>query len=262
MARRRLDAELVHRRLFASRSAAQAAISAKSVEVDGIVATKAASQVDGEASIRIIGEQSPYVSRGGFKLEAALESFAIEVSGKTAIDVGASTGGFTDCLLQRGAARVAAVDVGYGQLDWKIRQDDRVEVFERMNARYMDISAVGGPFDIVVADLSFISLRTMRDVLIAAGNSAADWVLLVKPQFEAGKGQVGKGGIVRDTAVRRQAVMGVVDSFAEVGVGARGLVDSPISGAKGNREFLVWLRRGPVELTADTLDSLIGLADE
>mgnify|MGYP001817050369 FL=1 len=126
----------------------------------------------------------------------------------------------------------------------------------------MDVTSVGGPFDLVVADLSFISLRTMRDALVAAGNSDADWVLLIKPQFEAGKGQVGKGGIVRDTGVRRQAVMDVVDSFAEAGVGARGLVDSPISGAKGNREFLVWLRRGPVELTADTMNSLVGLEDE
>jgi len=262
MARRRLDAELVHRRLYASRSAAQEAIADKSVEVDGIVATKAASQVDAGASIRIVGEQSPYVSRGGFKLEAALDRFGIDVSGKATIDVGASTGGFTDCLLQRGAARVAAVDVGYGQLDWKIRQDDRVAVFERMNARHMDIAAVGGPFDLVVADLSFISLRTMRDSLVAAGHTDADWVLLVKPQFEAGKGQVGKGGIVRDVGVRRQAVVDVLDSFAEVGVGAQGLVDSPISGAKGNREFLTWLRRGPAKLAPDVWDSLAGLKDE
>lgn len=262
MARRRLDAELVHRRLFTSRSAAQAAIAEGGVEVDGIVATKAASQVDARASIRTVGEPARYVSRGGLKLEAALDSFAIDVTSKNAVDVGASTGGFTDCLLQRGAARVAAVDVGYGQLDWKIRQDDRVAVFERMNARHMDVAEIGGPFDLVVADLSFISLRTVREVLIAAGTADADWVLLVKPQFEAGKGRVGKGGIVRDVGVRRQALMAVVDSFAEANVGTRGLIDSPISGAKGNREFLMWLRHGPVELTVDIVDALEGLRDE
>jgi 23S rRNA (cytidine1920-2'-O)/16S rRNA (cytidine1409-2'-O)-methyltransferase len=262
MARRRLDAELVHRKLFTSRSAAQAAITANLVEVDGMVVTKSASQVDPGASIRLVGEQSKYVSRGGMKLEAALDSFAIEVAGKNTIDVGASTGGFTDCLLQRGAAHVCAVDVGYGQLDWRIRQDERVAVFERLNARYLDVAEVGGPFDLVVADLSFISLRTMRESLVGAGTVTADWVLLVKPQFEAGKDQVGKGGIVRDVAVRRRALLAVIDSYAESGVGVRGLIDSPISGAKGNREFLLWLRRGPGELPAGTLDNLGGLQDD
>ncbi len=261
MARRRLDAELVRRRLVASRSAAQEAIASGAVEVDGLVATKAASQVNEGVSIRFVGAPAKYVSRGGLKLEAALQEFAIDVSGRHALDVGASTGGFTDCLLQRGAARVAAIDVGYGQLDWRLRNDPRVTVHERLNARHMDVTALGGPFDVVVADLSFISLRTVAPVLETAGAPGADWVLLVKPQFEAGREQVGKGGIVRDVAVRAEALHNVIAAFEGLGLGARRVIDSPVTGAKGNREFLLWLQRKPATVTAADFDHLAGLVD-
>ena len=261
MTRRRLDAELVRRNLVASRAAAQEAIASGGVEVNGLVATKAASQVDEGVSIRLVGEPARFVSRGGLKLEAALDAFAIDVAGRSALDVGASTGGFTDCLLQRGAARVAAIDVGYGQLDWRIRNDPRVEVHERFNARHLDGADLGGPFDVVVADLSFISLGTVAAAVAAVGADEADWVVLVKPQFEAGREQVGKGGIVRDVTVRAETLHNVIEAFRGVGLGARGVTDSPITGAKGNREFLLWLRRGPATVTADDLDHLAGLSD-
>lgn len=258
MGRRRLDAELVRRKLVASRAAAQTAIVEGGVEVEGIVATKAATQVDETASIRIATEALPFVSRGGLKLAAALDVFEISVTGRRALDAGASTGGFTDCLLQRGAASVAAVDVGYGQLDWKLRQDARVAVFERLNVRHMDIAEIGGPFDVVVADLAFISLRTVADQLVAAGAAQADWVLLLKPQFEAGRDEVGRGGIVRDAAVRASTIHDVTSHYAARGVGAKGVIDSPITGAKGNREFLIWLQRGEATVTADDVTALEG----
>ncbi len=261
MTRRRLDAELVRRKLVASRSAAQEAIASGAVEVNGLVATKAASRVDEGVSIRFVGEPARFVSRGGLKLEAALDTFQVDVAGRRALDVGASTGGFTDCLLQRGAVRVVAVDVGYGQLDWEIRNDPRVDVHERLNARHMDSAALGGPFDVVVADLSFISLRTVAAALAAAGGPDADWVLLVKPQFEAGREQVGKGGIVRDVAVRAETLRRVITTFEAEGLGARGVTDSPIAGAKGNREFLLWLRREASTVTADDFHHLAGLTD-
>jgi 23S rRNA (cytidine1920-2'-O)/16S rRNA (cytidine1409-2'-O)-methyltransferase len=156
---------------------------------------------------------------------------------------------------------VVAVDVGYGQLDWRIRNDPRVDVHERLNARHMDPAALGGPFDVVVADLSFISLRTVAGALAAAGGPDADWVLLVKPQFEAGRGQVGKGGIVRDVAVRAETLSNVISTFEGEGLGARGVTDSPIAGAKGNREFLLWLRRGVTSVTANDFNHLSGLTD-
>lgn len=258
MARRRLDAELVHRKIVSSRSAAQRAIADGLVEVNGIAATKAASQVEPTVSIRLATPPAQFVSRGGLKLSSALDSFAIDVSGRRALDAGASTGGFTDCLLQRGAISVAAVDVGYGQLDWKLRQDGRVAVFERLNVRHLNVEDVGGPFDVIVGDLSFISLRTVAEALTTAGNENADWILLVKPQFEAGKELVGKGGIVRDVGVREATIRSVIDRFAELGLHARGVADSPIQGAKGNREFLLWLRRdrSPASLTLQHLEGL------
>ena len=261
MRRRRLDAELVRRKLVASRAAAQEAIASGEVEVNGLIASKAASQVDEGVSIRFVGEPARFVSRGGLKLEAALDTFAIDVAGRRALDVGASTGGFTDCLLQRGAALVVAVDVGYGQLDWRIRNDPRVEVHERLNARHMTGAALGAPFDVVVADLSFISLATVATALAVVGGDEADWLLLVKPQFEAGRDQVGKGGIVRDVAVRAETLRKVIRAFDGVGLGARGVTDSPIAGAKGNREFLLWLRRGTTVVTAAHFEGLTGLAD-
>ena len=261
MNRRRLDVELVRRRLFSSRAAAQQAILAGEVEVDGFVATKAATQVAEQASVRLVTAPPPYVSRGGLKLEAALDAFAVAVTGRHGVDLGASTGGFTDCLLQRGAGSVAAIDVGYGQLHWKLRSDPRVTVHERLNVRHMDVDGLGGPWDVVVADLSFISLALVAEPVSRCGHSDSDWVLLIKPQFEAGRDAVGKGGIVRDPAVRAETIEAVVASLEGVGLGARGIVDSPIQGSKGNHEFLIWLRRGTSTLRREDLATLSGLHD-
>ncbi len=184
------------------------------------------------------------MGRGGVKLDAALTAFDISVEGRSAVDVGASTGGFTDCLLQRGAAPVVAVDVGYGQLHWKIRSHPAVEVVERTNIRHADPVALGAPFDIVVADLSFISLRTVAEQLAALGAPHSDWVLLIKPQFEAGRDRVDSGGIVRDTQVRYDVVHAVLDHFADLGLGCVGIMASPITGATGNVEYVAWFRHG------------------
>jgi len=227
------------------------------VEVDGIAEPKPATLVEPSAVLRLAAAPAPFVSRGGLKLQEALEVFGIEVAGRRAIDVGASTGGFTDCLLQRGAAHVVAVDVGYGQLHWRLRTDDRVEVVERSNIRHADPIALGAPFDVVVCDLSFISLETVADQLRELGGDGTDYVLLVKPQFEAGRGQVGKGGVVRDPEVRAAAVRSVVGALDASGLGVGGAVASPVTGAKGNREFLVWARRGPRALGDEELQRVV-----
>jgi 23S rRNA (cytidine1920-2'-O)/16S rRNA (cytidine1409-2'-O)-methyltransferase len=218
---------------------------------------KAATLVDDAAAVRLAGPPAPFVSRGGLKLRSALDAFGIEVDGRRAVDVGASTGGFTDCLLQRGAVHVVAVDVGYGQLDWRLRTDDRVEVVERTNIRHADPADLGAPFDVVVCDLSFISLTMVVDRLRALGGSETDYVVLVKPQFEAGREEVGKGGIVRDPEVRAAAVCRVVGALDAGGLGTRGAVASPIAGAKGNREFLVWARPGPRAVDDEQLQRLV-----
>jgi 23S rRNA (cytidine1920-2'-O)/16S rRNA (cytidine1409-2'-O)-methyltransferase len=180
-----------------------------------------------------------FVSRAGAKLDGALDTFDVPVDGRTAVDVGASTGGFTDCLLQRGASNVVAVDVGYGQMHHRIRTDGRVTVVERTNIRHADPEALGAPFDLVVADLSFISLALVAPQLASLGSNASDWVLLVKPQFEVGKELVGKGGIVRDPDAHVLAVEQATDALAANGIGVIGLVVSSITGAEGNREFLI-----------------------
>ena len=211
----------------------------------GVPAKKPATLVDENASVRLRRPGRRYVSRGGMKLEAALAAFGIDVSDRRALDVGASTGGFTDCLLDHGAGSVVAVDVGYGQLDWGLRNDERVTVIERTNFRYADPVALGAPFDVVVADLSFISLRTVAPHLHAAGSEGTFYVLLVKPQFEVGKAEVGRGGIVRDASLHAGAIESVARALDEAGIGLRGAVPSPVPGAKGNREFLVWGLPGP-----------------
>ena len=218
--------------------------------VTGKPLVKAATMVDDGSGVHIAGEDRKFVSRGGLKLDAALDRFNIEVAGVRAIDVGASTGGFTDCLLQRGASSVVALDVGYGQLDWKLRSDDRVTVVERMNIRNGDPAALGAPFDIVVADLSFISLVTVVSKLIELGDSSTDYMLLVKPQFEAQRSQVGKGGIIRDDEIRVQIVANAIARLAEIGLGSIDLAPSPIDGSKGNREVIGLFRHGPA--TVDT----------
>lgn len=199
--------------------------------------------VAADAVIKLVAEPSRYVSRGGEKLAGALDALGVDVAGRRALDAGASTGGFTDCLLQRGVMSVAAVDVGYGQLDWKLRQDPRVEVYERTNIRYVTPDDVGGPFDLIVADLSFIGLAMVVPVLAQLGGETADWVLLVKPQFEVGKEHVGRGGVVRDPAQHGAAVASVSQALGAAGLRVVDVTESPLLGPSGNREFFVWARR-------------------
>jgi 23S rRNA (cytidine1920-2'-O)/16S rRNA (cytidine1409-2'-O)-methyltransferase len=207
--------------------------------VRGNPAPKPSTLVAPQDPLSIDGPPAPFVSRAGAKLDGAIDVFGVPVDGRRAIDVGASTGGFTDCLLQRGAAEVVAVDVGYGQIHHRIRSDSRVLVVERTNIRHADPAALGAPFGLVVADLSFISLALVAPQIRALGEGSTDWILLVKPQFEAGKGLVGSGGIVRDPEVHAQAIEQVVAALDTVGVGTIGLVASSISGTSGNREFLI-----------------------
>ena len=194
--------------------------------------------------LHVEADPEPFVSRAGKKLAAAIKAFPVATQGIRAIDVGASTGGFTDCLLKNGARHVTAVDVGYGQMHWRIRNDPRVEVIERTNIRTSAPERFGDPFDLVVADLSFISLRAVSSVLIELGSDDADWILLIKPQFEAGRTGVGKGGIVRDATVRSDAVRSVLDHFAGIHLACHGLIESPITGATGNIEYVAWFKRG------------------
>ena len=236
--KQRLDVLMHERGLTRSRERAKRLILAGEVLVDGRVALKAGHRVDREAEIAI-RERPPYVSRGGKKLAAALEAFPLNVEDGVAVDVGASTGGFTDCLLQHGARRVYAVDVGYGQLAWKLRQDERVIVIDRTNARYLE--RLPEPVDVATIDMSFISLRLIlprvHDWLKSSGNAVA----LVKPQFEAGRDQVGKGGVVRDESVHREVLRDVLGYARAEGLKPRGLIRSPITGREGNVEFLLWL---------------------
>ncbi len=206
--------------------------------------------------LHLLSDPEPFVSRAGRKLDSAITEFGVDVVGMRAIDVGASTGGFTDCLLQRGAATVTAVDVGYGQMHWRIRGDDRVEVVERTNIRTVDLSLLGPVFDIIVSDLSFISLRTVSKQLSALGAAHSTWILLIKPQFEAGRGRVGKKGIVRDATIRADVVRDVIDTFNRIGLGCIGIIESPITGATGNVEYVAMFRRGHGTVSSDTIRAL------
>jgi 23S rRNA (cytidine1920-2'-O)/16S rRNA (cytidine1409-2'-O)-methyltransferase len=243
--RRRLDAELVRRGLAGSRAEAREAVEAGMVRVAGVVASKPATMVADDAPIALLGEPRPFVSRAGSKLDAALDRFGVDPSGCLCLDAGASTGGFTDVLLRRGAARVVAVDVGYGQLAWELRSDPRVTVFERTNVRELTPEDLPALADLVVADLSFISLRIVLPVLRRLAMSTAPMVVLVKPQFEAGKGLVGKGGVVRDPAVWARVLDEVISTAADLGLGARAVMASPLLGPAGNVEFLLQLGPGP-----------------
>ncbi len=257
MSRQRLDKELVRRRLAASRTEALRLIEEGLVVVEGNPSPKAATQVRSESPIRIERALHPYVGRGGLKLAAALDHFGLDPTGWRAADIGASTGGFTDCLLQRRAASVAAVDVGYGQLDWSLQSDPRVTVWDRTNIRHADPTSLGAPFDAIVADLSFISLCTVGDQLAALGSADSVWVLLVKPQFEVGREGLARGGIVRDPVQRLSALESVVTCLAAAGLGATGVLESPIQGAKaGNTEYLLLLRKGPPTLNAAQLSEV------
>jgi 23S rRNA (cytidine1920-2'-O)/16S rRNA (cytidine1409-2'-O)-methyltransferase len=239
----RLDKLLVTRGLAETRAKAQALILAGQVFSGQLRLDKAGQlvPVDIELTIR---EPMPFVSRGGLKLTAALDHFGIEVAGRICLDIGASTGGFTDCLLQRGAARVVAIDVGRGQFDWRLRQDSRVELRENVNARYLSPDDFADRFDVVTADVSFISLTKILPAIPPLLNAPALVITLIKPQFEVGREEVGKGGIVRDEAAQRR-VVGEITSFAAgLGMRALGAIDSPILGADGNREFLACFQIG------------------
>jgi 23S rRNA (cytidine1920-2'-O)/16S rRNA (cytidine1409-2'-O)-methyltransferase len=244
----RLDLLLVERGLAVSRERARALILAGDVRVDGQPVTKAGTAIARDAAVTVSVPDHPYVGRGGLKLAHALDVFAIAVDGRVALDIGASTGGFTDVLLQRGASRVVALDVGHGQLDWKIRSDPRVDVIEHVNARALTPAMLppsATTFDIVTIDVSFISLRHILPVVPPLLRPAADVVALVKPQFEAGRAEVGKGGIVRDPAVHRRVVDEIVSAADALGLVRFGLTDSPIAGMEGNVEFLLHLRQVP-----------------
>lgn len=233
----RLDRLLVERGLAPTREKAQALIMAGAVLVDGRKAAKSGQPVDAEIPIEIVA-QPPFVSRGGLKLEAAVAHFGIQVASRVCLDIGASTGGFTDCLLQRGAARVHAVDVGAGQLDWKMRNDPRVVVHEKLNARYLRPEDLGESIDLAVCDVSFISATLIVPAANQVLQPAGEMVILVKPQFEVGKGQVGKGGIVREPELHQAACRRVDDAVRRLGF-ETDMIESPILGAEGNREFLL-----------------------
>jgi 23S rRNA (cytidine1920-2'-O)/16S rRNA (cytidine1409-2'-O)-methyltransferase len=237
----RLDVVLVSRGMAKSRQRALGIILAGTVLVDGKKVTKAGTRIPADALIQITGKDMPYVSRGGLKLEAALKGFSIEVLGMHCLDVGASTGGFTDCLLQAGAEHVVSVDVGYGQLHWKIRSDPRVMVLERTNIRYLDPGSMATQMDLICVDVSFISLRIVVPAVLPFLKTGGNIICLIKPQFEVGKGLVGKGGVVRDPALRQQVVDELVVFFATHGLKQQGPIPSPVLGPKGNQEYLVLL---------------------
>jgi 23S rRNA (cytidine1920-2'-O)/16S rRNA (cytidine1409-2'-O)-methyltransferase len=238
----RLDRLLVQHGLVDSREVAVRTILAGGVSVDGMIVDKPARLVPRGARIEI-ERAAPFVSRAGEKLAAAMDAFSIDPRGLIALDVGSSTGGFTDCLLQRGAKRVYAVDVGYGLIDWKLRQDPRVVLRERTNIRYIDRSLIPEPIDVAVIDVSFISLTLVLPSVVPLLAQQAGVVALVKPQFEVGKGQVGSGGVVRDEGQRRAVTEKVISSAERLGLEAVGVLDSPVKGRKGNQEILVSFRR-------------------
>ncbi len=243
----RLDKLLLERGLVPSRERAQALILAGKVLVNEQKIEKSGALVEVESAVRLLGEDLKYVSRGGLKLAHALEHWKVQVTGKTCLDVGTSTGGFTDCLLQHGAAGVIAVDTGHGQIAFKLRDDPRIRLLERTNARYLKREQLGRFVDLIVMDASFISSTLLLPPVIvaafpddAAARRGREVIVLVKPQFEAGRGKVGKGGIVRDESVQRQAVEKVQRAIAALGAESTDVIDSPILGAEGNREFLLY----------------------
>ena len=254
----RLDAELVRRELARSRESAVELITAGKVLVNGIPATKAASQVDAQISITLKDEQAEFVSRGGHKLAGALDYFSnLTVEGKVALDAGASTGGFTDVLLKRGVKKVVAADVGYGQLAWQLQNDDRVKILDRVNVRSLTKQQVADEIDLVVADLSFISLKLVLPALIDVAKEDADFLVMVKPQFEVGKEKLGAGGVVRDSHLRKEAVAAVAGAAFSLGLGCLGVVASPLPGPSGNVEYFLWLNKAGKALLEVDLDLAI-----
>ncbi len=241
--RHRLDKVLVERGFFDTRSRASAALLAGHVLVEGSSERNAGRRVAPDVMVEVV-EDPVYVSRGGFKLQRAFDAFDLDAAGKVALDAGASTGGFTDCLLQNGAALVIAVDVGYGQFSWKLRQDQRVTVIERYNIRYLDCKDLPAPPELATLDLSFISLKKALPAVIKCLSPGFKVVMLVKPQFEAGRGKVGKGGVVRDAGVHREVLLSIWQFAERSGLVVGGLVESPVRGAKGNIEYLMYLIDG------------------
>jgi len=254
--RRRLDAELVRRGIAASWTEAQAAVRGGAVRVGGVIAAKPSTLVSAEEPIELIRTPARFVSRGGEKLEAGLDRFGVEPVGRDCLDAGASTGGFTDCLLRRGAARVVAVDVGYGQLAWSLRRDPRVVVLERTNVRTLHPADLPFAPTLIVADLSFISLGLVAPTFASVAAPDAETVVLVKPQFEAGRADVGRGGVVRDPRVWRRAVEGVIEACARQGLSTVGVMASPLTGPAGNVEFLLHQVRGTAEGAVDVTSAI------
>ncbi|HUW77750.1 MAG TPA: TlyA family RNA methyltransferase [Candidatus Nanopelagicaceae bacterium] len=256
----RLDSELVRRGLAHSREFARTLIEDRRVLLNGNRAEKPATQVGPDASIVVISEDGAvdYVSRGGYKLSGALDAFSsIKVEGRIALDAGASTGGFTDVLLRRGAAHVIAVDVGYGQLAWSLRTDPRVEIHDRTNVRSLTLNDIGKPVDLVVADLSFISLNLVIPAFAEITHTESDLLLMVKPQFEVGRERLGAGGVVRDSHLRVDAVMGVVKAASDHGLGAVGVTASPLPGPAGNVEYFIWCKHGQTQIGATEIESAV-----
>ncbi|MGV9673538.1 TlyA family RNA methyltransferase [Gordonia sp. NPDC003504] len=248
-ARARLDAELVRRGLARSREQARDLVEQRVVKVNGTIATKPSTNVGRDTPIVLVDDSArdDWASRGAHKLLGALEAFepqGLSVTGRRCLDAGASTGGFTDVLLRRGAREVVAVDVGYGQLIWRLQNDDRVDIHDRTNVRHLSAADIGGPVDVVVADLSFISLSLVLPAFVACTAPGADLVPMVKPQFEVGKDRVGSGGVVRDPELRVAAVAKVVAEAHRLGLTLRAVTASPLPGPSGNVEYFLWLRRG------------------
>jgi len=240
--KQRLDLRVVALGMAESRQRARALVMAGKILVNGVLVDKPGAVVSMSDPIRMRGEDIPYVSRGGLKLAAALAAFDVSVSGRVCLDVGASTGGFTDCLLQHGAAHVHAVDVGYGQLAWKLREDPRVTVVERTNIRLMDPSVLRCPVDLATIDTAFISLKIVVPAVLRFMKPEGVLLALIKPQFEVGKGNVGKGGVVRDAGLHAQVIETLSTFFEEIGLIPEGVIPSPLLGPKGNREFVILLK--------------------
>lgn len=259
--KKRLDIVLTEKNLFQSREKAKASIMAGLVYVDGQRVDKPGTPVEDTAEIIIKENLCPYVSRGGLKLEKALELFDFTLDGASAVDIGASTGGFTDCMLQNGAKKVFAIDVGYGQLDWKLRNDSRVINMEKVNIRYLDTDTVDKDIDFISIDVSFISLKLVFPVASQLLSESGSLVCLVKPQFEAGRNQVGKKGIVRDPEVHKEVIKNVTEYAYNNGLYCHGLTFSPVTGTKGNIEYLMFLKKTPYDGEID-IDATVKCSHE
>ena len=243
MTKVRLDVEMTNRNLCPSREKARALILAGEVRVNGVRAEKAGQEIPTDAEITVVEDAIPFVSRGGLKLDKAIRTFPIDLTNRVCADIGASTGGFTDVMLQNGAAHVYAIDVGYGQLDWKLRNDDRVTVMERTNARFLEPDWFPVPITFASIDVSFISLRLILPPLFACLNDGGEVVALIKPQFEAGRAEIGKNGVVRDAAVHTRVIQEMIAFADSIGFTIAGLSYSPITGPKGNVEFLLYMQK-------------------